>query len=319
MFSNMQDAGVQPDKAACNIMIEKLCKAGQTLPIEKILQFMKENRIALRHPIFLLALETLKNASESDDLLRQVHPHFCNPESTIVTLPDASSTTERGILLLLLKKQSLIAVDQLLEEIVLLLDPVIISIVIEVNCSHLRLSGALLAFDYGIKRGMSLEKTAYLALLGCLIRRDEFGKVEDVLKKMITVGHYPSPYLATLLIYRLGIARRPNLAATIFGLLPDELLSVSTFTALMTVYFNVGSPEKAVKIYEEMQSRGICAVVATIDLLVVGLESSARSGEAERFRREKKRWLIDGRLPNNSAVCEEERLCDFMFRRAPLS
>ena len=36
IFSKMQEAKVQPDKAACNILVEKLSKVGETLAMSQI-------------------------------------------------------------------------------------------------------------------------------------------------------------------------------------------------------------------------------------------------------------------------------------------
>ena len=72
----MQEIGVQPDKAACNILIGRACKSGETSFMARILVYMKENGILLRYPVFLEALETLKATGESDDLLREVNSHI---------------------------------------------------------------------------------------------------------------------------------------------------------------------------------------------------------------------------------------------------
>lgn len=76
IFFKMQEIGVQPDKAACNILIGRACKSGETSFMARILVYMKENGILLRYPVFLEALETLKATGESDDLLREVNSHI---------------------------------------------------------------------------------------------------------------------------------------------------------------------------------------------------------------------------------------------------
>ncbi|OWM66338.1 pentatricopeptide repeat-containing protein At2g01390 [Punica granatum] len=316
IFEKMQDAGFPPDKATCNILVEKCCKARETQTMLKILQYMKENRLVLRHPVFLEALETLRNEGQSDDLLRQVNPQFSDEFNVGQEDSDVSCTTDRAVLLILLKKQSLVPLDFLLIAIGnenIRLDGTIVSIIIEVNCSRDRLEGALLAFQYAIKLGLILDKSAYLALSGSLIRRDEFEKAVDVFKEMNWVGHFPGPYLAALLIYRLGNARRPTLAAMVFSLLPNNLIDVATYTSLMSVYFNVGAPEKAMKLYEEMRGKGIHPSLGTYDLLVAGLEKSGKVSEAGTYRKEKKRWLFGN--VSESSISLEERICDLLFAR----
>ncbi|KHN00154.1 Pentatricopeptide repeat-containing protein [Glycine soja] len=60
IFEKMQEAGAQPDKAACNILIQRCSKVGGTEFMTHILQYMKENRLVLRYPVFVEALEALK-------------------------------------------------------------------------------------------------------------------------------------------------------------------------------------------------------------------------------------------------------------------
>nr|AAL58153.1 putative membrane-associated salt-inducible protein [Oryza sativa Japonica Group] len=60
IMDKMQEAGVEPDKALCNILVQKCSRAGETSVMTRILQYMKENFIVLRRPIFLEALEALK-------------------------------------------------------------------------------------------------------------------------------------------------------------------------------------------------------------------------------------------------------------------
>lgn len=318
IFAKMQDAGTLPDKATCNILVEKCCKARETQMMHKVLQFMKENRLVLRHPVFLEALKTLQNMGQSDSLLRQVNPHFSYESIVDREDSDVSCTTEGAVLLTLLQKQSLVAVDRIIVAIMnksIRCNPTIVSITIEVNCTRSRLGGALLAFEYSKKLGLILDRSAYLALLGRLIRRDEFEKAVDIFEEMIRAGHSPGPYLAALLIYRLGTARRPSFAAKVFSLLPENLIDVATYTSLMSVYFSVGAPEKAMKVYEEMREKGISPSSGTYDLLLVCLEKSGRLSEAGTYRKEKKRWLFEN--GSESAVSLEERICDLLFARDP--
>ncbi|KAF2534812.1 hypothetical protein F2Q70_00031605 [Brassica cretica] len=56
--------------------------------------------------------------------------------------------------------------------------------------------------------------------------------------------------------------RRPRLAAEVFDLLPDDQKGVAAYTALMDIYISAGSPEKAMKIFEEMREREIMPSVA---------------------------------------------------------
>lgn len=319
IFTKMQDVGILPDKATCNILVDKCCKAQETQMMLKILQFMKENRLVLRHPVFLKALETLRNRGQSDDLLRQVNPHFSEKSINDQEDSDVSCTTEGALLLILLQKQSLIAVDHLLITIVdknIQLSPTIVSITIQVNFAQGRLEGALLAFEYGKKLGLILDKSAYLSLIGCLIRRDEFEKAVDVFKEMIQVGgHSLGPYLPAALIYRLGSARRPSFAAKIFSLLPENVRDAATYSSLMSVYFSAGAPEKAMKVYQEMREKGISPSSGTYDLLLDGLEKSGRVSEAGAYKKEKKRWMFEN--GSESAVSLEERICDLLFARDP--
>ncbi|KAL3751446.1 hypothetical protein ACJRO7_012299 [Eucalyptus globulus] len=323
IFNNMQEAGVSPDKAMCNILIEKCCRAGEITMIMRILLFMKENCLVLRRPVFQEAMEFLNSAGESDELLRQVNRHFLDEcvikEETAESLVDASDvhvSSENGILLLLLKKQSLIAVDILLalmEDKNMHLDAAITSTIIEENCRRCRVDGALLAFEYSKKLGIGIEKGAYLSLVGCLIRSNELGRMAlvDAIEEMIRAGHSPGSYLASLLIYRLGRARRPMYAVKIFNLLPQDLKTVTSYTALVGVYFCAGAAGKALKVYKSMRKKGIRPTSGTYDLLLAGLRKSGRDSEVELFKKERKSWSSDSCA--EGSVSTEEKICDLLF------
>jgi pentatricopeptide repeat protein len=42
IMSDMQDAGVEPDKALCNILVQKCSRAGETSVMAFVLKYMKE-------------------------------------------------------------------------------------------------------------------------------------------------------------------------------------------------------------------------------------------------------------------------------------
>ncbi|KAK3224038.1 hypothetical protein Dsin_011063 [Dipteronia sinensis] len=255
IFSKMQEAGVQPDKAACNILIEKCCKAGETRAMIQILQYMKGNRIVLRYPVFMEALQTLKVAGESDALLRQVHPHISVESSTDKEAVESAGVplSHQGLVLFLLKKQNLSALDHLLAGMMnknIQLDPTIISTIIEANRDLCRPDGALLAFEYSVKLGVTPEKTTYLTLIGFLNRSNIFDKVVEIVKEMNKAGYSLGVYLGALLIYMLWCAWWPVSAAKIFNLLPDDQKCTSTYTSLISVYFSAGSADKALNIFK---------------------------------------------------------------------
>ncbi|KAH7514964.1 hypothetical protein FEM48_Zijuj11G0146100 [Ziziphus jujuba var. spinosa] len=319
IFDKMQEAGVQPDKAACNILIKKLCESGATWAMTQILQYMKENHIVLRYPVFLEACEILKVSGESDSLLRQVNPHFSNePGSTDgdfgKTPAAASFTLDEGLILILLRKENLAAVNCLLAEIInknIKLNSAIISTIIKVNCDHCRLHDALLAFEYSVKIGLIIERNSYLALVGALVRAKSFTKVMDVVEEMIRAGHSLGIYAATILIYRLGCARRPIFAMRIFNLFPDDHKCTATYTALIGAYFSAGAVDKGLKIFETMKGKGILPSLGTYNVLLSGLSKSGRVNEVEIFRKEKKKLQIDGHP--HDIVPVDKKICDLLF------
>lgn len=321
IFSRMQEAGVQPDKATCNILIEKFCKTGQTWAITQILLYMKDNFLVLRYPVYLEALQTLKVAGESDILLRQVNPHLnvgLSSKEEIVefkeTVADVHSTIDRGFVLLFLTKQNFYAIDCLLTGMIhknTRLDSVIISQIIEVNCAHCRINGALLAFEYSVKMGINIERIAYLALMGVFIRANSFPKVADIVEKMVRAGISLGMYLGALLIYRLGCARRPGSAAKVFGLLPDDQKGTAAYTALISAYFSSGNVDKGLKIYKTMQRKRIHPALGTYNLLLAGLEKKGRVREAEIYRKEKKTLHTHGH--SQDIVSMDEKICNLLF------
>ncbi|KAI4352680.1 hypothetical protein L6164_006906 [Bauhinia variegata] len=321
MFEKVQEVGIQPDKAACNILIERCSKVGGTTAMSQILQYMKENRLVLRYPVFKEALEALKFAGESDNLLRQVNPHFSvecvntkEANDCVTVATDSPIDIDKGLLVIFLKKRNLVAVDCLLEGIMdkkVSLDHEVISTIIEANCSRYRPNSALLAFEYCVKMGISIERIAYIALMGLLTRSNSFQKLIDIVEEMTRAGHSLGVYLASLLIYRFGCARKLTFATKMFNLLSDDHKCTATYTALISAYFSVGRVDEALKIYKIMRTKGFSPVLGTYDVLVSGLERSGRFSEAESFRKQKKSLHINYNLQGN--VCMEEKICDLLF------
>lgn len=321
IFSKMQEAGVQPDKAACNILIDKCCKAGETKTMSQILNYMKSNQLVLRYPVFIAALQTLQVAGESDALLREVHPHISVKSigdkegvDSAVTVADVPSLYQ-GLVSFLLQKQNLASLDHLLAQLTdynTLLDPTIISTIIEVSSNHCRADGALLAFKYSVKMCLKLDRTTYLTLIGLLIRSNTFTEVVEIVKEMTKAGHSLGVYLSALLIHRLGSARRPVAAVKIFNLLPDDQKCTATYTALISVYFSAGSADKAIRIFKTMQQKGIKPRLGTYNVLLGGLERLGRVSEAEVYRKERKSLRTDGYCMDTVPPIEE-KICDLLF------
>lgn len=317
IFYEMQEAKVQPDKAACNILVRKLCESGETWAMTQILLFMKENHLVLRYPVFLEACEALKVAGESNYLLRQVNPHLSDEsvskdDDFRTTASDIHFTIDEGLILILLKRESLVAVDCLLAGISdknINLDSSIISTIIKVNCDRCRPENALLAFEYSVQIGITIDRTSYLALIGALVRSELFTRVVDIVEEMNKAGHSLGIYAATILIYRLGNARRPSCAMKIFNLLPGDHKCTATYTALIGVYFSAGSVEKGLKIFKTMQRKGIVPSLGTYNVLLAGVSKLGGVGEVEFYRKEMKRLQTDGHSQDMVPI----KICDLLF------
>uniref|UniRef100_A0A1J3HGC8 Pentatricopeptide repeat-containing protein n=1 Tax=Noccaea caerulescens TaxID=107243 RepID=A0A1J3HGC8_NOCCA len=315
IFFKMQEIGVQPDKAACNILIGKACEFGETSFVSRILLHMKENGMVLRYPVFLEASKTLKAAGESDDLLRQVNSHISLESLCSKAMDETKSSDDsRFISSVLLMKQSLVAVDHLLNQMKdrnVKLDSFVVSAIAETNCDRCRTEGASLALDYSSEMGIHLEKTAYLSLIGNFLRLNELRKVIESVKEMLRAQHSLGVYQGATLIHKLGFGRRPRLAAEVFDLLPDDQKGVAAYTALMDVYISAGSPEKTMKILEEMRRREMMPSLGTYNVVLSGLEKSSDfQREAASLKKEKKS-LVGFR--ENLDV--QERICDLLFAR----
>ncbi|KAH6832163.1 Tetratricopeptide repeat superfamily protein [Perilla frutescens var. hirtella] len=319
IFNKMQDAGVQPDKATCNILIEICCRTGEIWAMVKILEYMKENFLVLRHPVYQKALETFKISGESDTLLRQVNRHFSADYSSEVTgeddgvLQDSEFDVENGLVLNFMNKQNLVAVDSLLTDMVdkgVQLDSKVISKIIEVNVARQRQNGALLAYDYSVKMAINIERSAYLALIGLSIRVNSFHKVAEIVEKMVKQGLSLGTHLNALLIYRIGCGREAASAARVFDLLPDNEKSSAEYTALIGAYFSSGNASKGLKTFQIMKSKGVNAALGTYCVLVAGLEKCGKARELEYYRKEKKSLQMERSSTN---ISMEETICNLLF------
>ncbi|KAK3003336.1 hypothetical protein RJ639_019279 [Escallonia herrerae] len=320
IFSKMQEAGVQPDKAACNILVEKCCMAGETWAMMRILHYMKEKSLVLRHSVYLKALKTLRIAGESNALLRQVNPQFSikcittdDTEDFYATVPDSHSL-DQGLVLNYLNRNNFVAVDHLLADMMnknIQLHSEVISTIIEVHSAHCRPNGALLAFDYSVKMGILVERTAYLSLIGVFIRTNSFPKVVEIVEEMARAGLSLGTHLSALLIYRLGCAKELVSAEKVFNLLPDEHKRTAAYTALIDAYFSSGEADKGLATYKTMTMEGIPAALGTYNVLFAGLERSGRVSDLEYYRKEKKSLQAAGL--SQLRVSMEERVCNLLF------
>ncbi|XP_038901985.1 pentatricopeptide repeat-containing protein At2g01390 [Benincasa hispida] len=322
IFCKMQDAGVYPDKAACNILIQKCCKSGETLVMTQILEYMKDKRLVLRYPVFVEAHETLKSCSVSYTLLRQVNPHIeieSVSKGEVVNVSTRSNivppNVDHELLAILLKENKLTAIDYMLTGIVdrnIQLDSSIILSIFEVNCKSNRPNGALLAFNYCLKDGVNIERKLYLDLIGILIRSSIYPKLLEIVQKMYTQGHCLGLYHATLILYRLGKAGKPQYARKVFNVLPEELKCTATYTALVDAYFSAGSSGKGLKIYETMRKKGFAPSLGTYNVLLAGLAKCGRIDELHIYRKERKSFEISHHS-HLYTILEEERICDLLY------
>lgn len=317
----MQEAGVQPDKATCNILVEKCSKAGETRTLAKVLEYMKENSLVLRYAVFLEAHKTLRNLNQSDALLRHVNPHlsveYIDEEETVgleASTAECDSIVDQGLILVFLARKNFVAIDLLLAEMMkknIQLHSDIISTIVDVYSSHCRLDGALLVYDYSVKMGISFKKAAYLSLIGLFIRTNSFTKVAEIVEQMVRAGLSLGTHQMVLLIYRLGRARKPAYAAKVFDLLPDDQKNTTAFTALISAYLSSGNIGKGLKTLELMRSNGIPFAVGTYNVLLDGLERRGRLREVELYRKEKK--SLQAATVSQRRLSEEDMICNLLF------
>lgn len=320
IFNKMQEVGVYPDKAACNILVEKCCIAGEVETMLKILNYMKEHCLVLRHPVYLQALQTLHALGASDALLKQVNPHSSVEnfgklyyDNFDYASCDSICITDRGILLHMLCKQNLVSIDNFLVDWLdrsAKLDPGVVSMIIEMNCSCSRQSGALLAFEYSVNTGIDVDKITYLALLGLCLRSHLYPKVVDVIYAMIKAGISPGTHITALSIYRLGYAKDSSSAVELFNSLPVDHKSTATYTALMAAHFSSGNAEKGLETFEIMKREEVGVAVGTYNVLLFGLEKAGKGYELDIYRKAKKSLQARSFSLN---ISKEEKLCNHLF------
>ncbi|KAK9165603.1 hypothetical protein Scep_000794 [Stephania cephalantha] len=322
ILDKMHEAGVLPDKAMCNIFVQRCSQAGETWAIARVLRYMKKNSIVLRYPVYLKALEALRKAGESIDLLMETNPHVSfesvNGEDDMpgcgTGIGNPCYEMERGMILNLLARQDFISFEALFKGMMSMrtqFDSSLLSFVIQANCTNHRPAFALLAFKYGVETGTHIERSAYLSLVGFFLRNDSSAVVVEILEEMFRVRVYLGTYILTLLIYKLGCMRRSTTAENFFDALPDEQKNCVTYTALMGAYFYSGNVGKGLEIFDIMRRKGIHASPATYQLVIVALKKVGRDHEAESYRKELKSLQYDGHC--NEILSFEESLCRILF------
>jgi pentatricopeptide repeat protein len=314
IIDKMQEAGIEPDKALCNILVQKCSRAGETSVMNHILQYMKKHFIVLRRPIFLEALEALKASDNNDELLREVNPHLafegieCDP-----IFSDQGYITDRSTIIYLLTAKNWPAI----EEVISIMSPNnvriethILSDIIEASCADGRPSCGLAVMHYSLRVGSELDRSAYSSLLGQGIRNGSFDSVIDVLKRLTKSGCNLGTYLSAILILRLGYAGHSAYATRIFRMLTADK-NVVTYTALMNAYLQSGKVDDALNLLTQMRTIGISACSGTYEVLIHGLQKSGRKQESEHYRRE--RMNMQWHLQYRDKCSPEESLCNHMF------
>lgn len=321
LFSRMKDTGVEPDKAMCNILVEKCSKAGATYAVIQVLRFMRENKLVLRYPVFLEAHEALKKAGKSDHLLRQVNSHIFIQDTgageitdTMQAALDPNCVIDGGLLLVFLRKRNFCGLDCLLTQLAkknVKIESWPISTAIEESCAKGRVDTALLAFDYVAKTSIDIGTAASLALIGALIRRNQFAQAVDVVEQIAKTRNFLETDSASLLIYRLGCSKQLALAERTFYMLPGDLKNCATYTAYVAACFSAGDPERGIKVYETMKGIGVQAATGTYDVLIYGLQKLGRMDEAKIYMKEKK-YQHKGSHSSEISV-SRERICNLLF------
>lgn len=318
IMNEMIESGFPPDKATCNILAQKSSIASNTSAIRQVLQYMKDNSIVLRRPVFLQAAEAFKSYSEIDHLLREVNPHLAfegiakepNSEPAIYEI---GYIIDRELIFNLLARSNFLAVDHMLNGMIsngTIIDSELLSIVIEINVANYRTSVALLAFQYCKDTNIKLNKSSYLSLIGMFTRTKSFEIVVEIVEEMVEIGISLGTYLVSILIHQLGRAGLSSLAEKVFNYLPNEH-NIATYTSLIGAYFQVGNVDKGLELYSKMRRQGFRVSYGTYEVLILGLRGAGRNSDAEIYRKEKKRLRWHDFSPNGLSV--EESMCNCLF------
>ncbi|KAF5205569.1 Pentatricopeptide repeat-containing protein [Thalictrum thalictroides] len=321
IMSKMQETGVQPDKAACNILVQRCSIAGETWAMDHVLQYMKQNALVLRHPVYLEALKALNNAGESDELLREANRHlsfesiYVDETSQCKTITtDVQTSIDRAIVINLLARRNFIGVELMLKGFIdknIQLDSTLISAIILANCANYRTTCALLAFNYGIEKGIDIGRPTCLALMGILIRCNLMSELTEIVESMVGAGVSIGTYLLSVVIYKLGCSHMSASSSRIFSYLCDNEKNTATYTALMGAYISSGDVDRGLEIFDTMRRKGIHASSGTYRLLILGLKEAGRVHEAESYYKEKRSLQRTDHL--RGTVSMEEYLCDLLF------
>ncbi|KAG9440901.1 hypothetical protein H6P81_021066 [Aristolochia fimbriata] len=314
IMHKMQEAGVQPDKATCNIMIQKCARGGDVVVMVHVLEYMRENFLVLRHPIFLEALQAIKYAGESDHLLREVNPHLMH--EGIHEEISETEALDRALVLHLLERRNFEAIRQLFDGLLCKrythLDSPLITTVIQVCCAKNNVITALTAFKYSIEMHVELERAVYTTLIGHSIRAASFEQIEEVVQLMVKSRVTIGTHLLCRLIHKLGCNGMLDSALKIFNSVPNEQ-NVATYTALLDAYMQHGDVDKGIPLFMSMTEKGISASSGTLEVLINGLRKAGRLDDMKIYR--KKQRDLQKSVHSQDIICVNVRLCNLLFDR----
>lgn len=313
-MDKMIEACVQPDKALCNVLVQKCSRAGETSVMSRILQYMKEHYIVLRRPVFLEALEALQASGDSDELLREVNPHLSYEGIEYdPILSDQGYLTDRSTIIYLMSAKKWSAIEEMINQMApknVKMENHILADVIEASCADCKPSCGLAVMRHSLRVGCELGRSAHCSLLGQYVRAGSFDLVLEIVEGLIKSGCNLGPYLSSALILRLGYAGQSAYGARIFGLLTADK-NVVSYTALINAYFQAGKVDDALDLFTQMRTNRVSVCSGTYEVLIHGLQKSGWKQESDYYRRE--RMNMQWHLQYHGQCSPEDTLCNYLF------
>ncbi|KAF5752951.1 hypothetical protein HS088_TW01G00869 [Tripterygium wilfordii] len=282
-------------------MLDIFGEAGRISSMNYVFKLMQENGIKVDAATYISLMHWISSSGDVDGAVKmwqEMKYNGCNP--TVVSYT--------AYLKILLDNKRVKEARDLYREMILIgISPTChtYTVLMEYLVSAGKCEEAMEIFSKMQEAAVQPDKAA------CNILIQRCWKVLEIVKEMIRAGHSLGVYHGALVICRLGRARRPTLAAKIFNSLPDQQTCTATDTALISVHFFAGSPDKALKLYKIKRRRCIHTAVGTYNVLLTGLGKSGKACETDTYRKENKRLQVDGASRNS--VPMDEKICDLLF------
>ncbi|KAF2304772.1 hypothetical protein GH714_037910 [Hevea brasiliensis] len=184
------------------------------------------------------------------------------------------------------------------------------TILIRDLCKHSKMKEAIEYFDEMVDSGCKPDATVYTCLITGFGNQKRMDMVHDLLKEMKEKGCPPDGQTYNALIKLMTSRKMPDNAVGIYKKMIQSGIepSIHTYNMIMKSFFQTRNCEMGQVVWDEMIRKGCCPDDNSYIVLIGGLISQGRSGEACKYLEEMlEKGMKAPQLDYNKFACDLSR------------